>query len=157
AVIMDQTVLDAGAEARTLAQSALGGFELVQEQPVAIGEKTKPMKMKLKAGSCYRIVALRAESPDPDQVRLTFSHSDQVVETDVDFIELTHKDGELRRQRVVWGVCVWPVLEGELTVYHNLSETGGHMLLLKADAQQLSWKAGKDVRLYLQSTGAVDL
>lgn len=157
AVITDQAVLDAGTRARELAQTALGGFEVVKELPVAPGEKTRPMKARLEAGSCYRIVAQRAESPDPDQVTLTFSHSEQIVETDVDFIELTRNDGELRRQRVVWGVCVWPLLEGELTVYHNLSETGGHMLLLRAEAQNLSWKAGKDVRLYLEGTGAVDL
>ena len=157
AVITDQAVLDAGTEARTLAGSTLGGFVIVQEQPILIGEKTKPMKTKLKAGSCYRIVAQRAESPDPEHVTLTFSHSEQIVETEVDFIELTKKDGDARRQRVVWGVCVWPLLEGELTVYHNLSQTGGHMMLLAADAQQLSWKAGKDVRLYLQGMGSVDL
>ena len=157
AVIVEQTVLDAGAEARQLAQSALGGFEIVKEQPVPIGEKTRPLKAKLETGSCYRIIALRAQSQDPEHVSLSFSHSEQVVETDVDFIELTRKDGEKRRQRVVWGVCVWPLLEGELTVYHNLAETGGYMLLLRAEAQQLSWKEGKDVRLYLQGTGMVDL
>ena len=157
AVVVDQVVLDAGQEARQLAQSALAGFEIVQEQPVPAGEKTRPLKAKLEVGSCYRIVAQRAESPDPGPVSLSFSHSEQIVETEVDFVELTRKDGELRRQRVVWGVCVWPLLEGELTVYHNLSETGGHVMLLRADAKQLSWKAGKDVRLYLQGMGIVDL
>jgi hypothetical protein len=157
AVITDPAVLDAGAEARKLAQTALGGFEIVKEQPVAAGEETRPLKAKLETGSCYRIVALRADAPDPEQVTLSFSHSEQVVEKEVDFVELTRKDGELRRQRVVWGVCAWPLLEGELTVYHNLADTGGHMLLLRAEAAQLSWKAGKDVRLYLQGMGIVDL
>ncbi|MFH1435995.1 MAG: hypothetical protein ABIJ56_09795, partial [Pseudomonadota bacterium] len=92
-----------------------------------------------------------------DDVNVSFKHSEQVVETGSDFMEITAKDGDQRKRRVVWGLCVWESLAGDLQIYSNLNASGGHILILSGKAEKLGWKAGRDVRLYLKATGAVDL
>lgn len=156
-IIYEPDVQSAGDEAHSLAADFFGGFELMSERGVPSDSEPSPTKVKLKEGMCYRIIAVRAPSETDDDIKLNFSHSEVIVETESDFIELSEKDGDLRRQRVVWGTCVWPSLVGELTIYDNLSDTGGYILIMKADASTLSWKAGRDVRMYLAAKGAIDV
>jgi hypothetical protein len=156
-ITYEPAIQSAGDEARSLATDYFAGFELVAERGVPAGGEFSSTKIKLKEGACYRFLAVRAESDEAETIKLDFSHSDVIVETESDFIELSKKDGALRSQRVVWGTCVWPTLVGELTIYDNLSETGGYILVLKAEASTLSWKAGRDVRMYMAAKGLVDL
>jgi hypothetical protein len=108
----------------------------------------------LAAGSCYRFLAVR--NAPSEEVELGFKHSEEVMERGTDYFDLTPEQVEPTRAGI-WGMCVWPAHEGEVTVYHNLAGTGGAILVLEARASGLAWKLGEDVKLYLAGTGAIDL
>lgn len=156
-VTYEPDVQSAADEAHTLAGEFFAGFALETERGVPSGSEPAPTKVKLKQGMCYRILAVRAPAEETVPIKLNFSHKETIVEMESDFIELSEDDGDLRKQRVVWGTCVWPTLEGELTIYDNMSDTGGYILVMKADARTLNWKAGRDVRMYLVAKGAIDI
>jgi hypothetical protein len=149
-----QTAAD---EARDIAGQSYKRFKILSEHPIQPGEDALPIPILLEEGQCYRIVAVRIGGASSEEVSITFQHSKQVIEMGTDFLELTAEDGELRNKRVVWGFCVWPSLVGELKVFNNLSGSGGYLLVIAAKAGDLSWKDGKDVKLYLKGTGTVDM
>jgi hypothetical protein len=153
----DEGVKNAATQAQAIAQKSFTEFKILSELAVPPGEKTSSIIVELVEGTCYRIIAVRAPGSAPEDIKISFKHSEQVVETGSDFLELSASDGEKRKQRVVWGLCVWPSLVGKLEVFNNLSATGGYVLILSAPAEKLGWKGGRDVRLYLKGTGKVDL
>jgi hypothetical protein len=157
AVSGEEALKSAGDAARALAGKSYGKFKLLSENPVPAGKDAEPIPLVLEEGLCYRVIAVRAGSASSEEINVSFQHSEQVVEQGSDFYELTAKDGELRNKRVVWGFCVWPSLIGKLKIFSNLGPSGGYVAVLSAKAEDLSWKDGKDVKLYLKGTGNVDL
>jgi len=153
----DEGVRTAAKEAQDIAKKSYGRFKVLSEHPVQPGEDALPLSLMLEEGLCYRIIGVRMGGAASEEVSITFQHSKQVIEMGTDFHELTSEDGDLRNTRVIWGFCVWPTLVGELKVFNNLSASGGYLLVLAARADDLSWKDGKDVKLYLKGTGTVDM
>jgi hypothetical protein len=153
----EEGVKTAAKEAQDIANQSYKRFKMLSEHPIQPGEDALPIPLLLEEGLCYRIIAVRIGGASSEEVSVTFQHSEQVIEMGTDFHELTAKDGELRNKRVIWGFCVWPSLVGELKVFNNLSSSGGYVLILAAKADDLSWKDGKDVKLYLKGTGTVDM
>ncbi len=147
----------ASTEAHRMADEQYGAFKLLSEHAVEPGEEGARFDVLLEEEHCYRFVAVGADPTAGEDVGLSFKHAEQVVETGTDFLDLTAGDGDLRHVRVVWGVCVWPALAGQLTVFPDLGPQGGVVLVLFAAVGKLSFKDGKDVRSYLKSTGGVDV
>jgi len=153
----EEGVRTAAKEAQDIAKQSYKRFKILSEHPFQAGGDALPISLQLEEGLCYRIIGVRMGGASSEEVSITFQHSAQVIEMGTDFHELTAKDGELRNKRVIWGFCVWPTLVGELKVFNNLSASGGYVLILSAKADELSWKDGKDVKLYLKGTGTVDM
>ena len=153
----EEGVKSAATQAQAIAKKSYSEFKLISELSVPPGGEPPSLTIDLLEGTCYRIIAVRAPGSASEAISISFKHSEQVVETGSDFLELSSQDGEARKQRVVWGLCVWPNLVGKLEIFNDLSSTGGYLMVVSAQAKNLGWKAGRDVRLYLKGTGKVDL
>lgn len=153
----EDALKNAADEAQSIAGDSYESYKVLTELAVSAGEGSPSLKITLEEGLCYRIIAVRSGGASSEEVKISFSHSKQVVEEGADFYELSSKNGDLRNKRVIWGFCVWPALVGELEIYNNLALSGGYILVISAKAETLSWKDGKDVRLFLKGTGTIDL
>ena len=149
--------VNAAAAAQSLYEAKYPSFKVLSQHNIPVSDDFDPIKIALEVGNCYRIIAVGSTGSHPDDVYVSFKHSEQVVETGSDFLELTAEDGDQRKRRVVWGLCAWEALAGDLQIFSNLNASGGHILILTGKAEKLGWKAGRDVRLYLKATGGVDL
>lgn len=156
AVVSEAAVKSAGDDAHTIATQSFGGFKILAEQPVNPGGKSDSFLVTLREGHCYRILGVRAGGPGEEDVELGLRHSSELLEVGTDVFDVTPKDVN-HTIYSMWGTCVWPAFAGEVRIFHNLKETGGYVLVLEARADQLSWKLGEDVKLYLSGTGAIDL
>lgn len=146
---------DAADEALDLAQDRYAPFKLNSEHLVEAGTEDA-VKVMLEQEHCYRFIAVTASAGEED-VSLSFKHSEQVVEMGTDFLDMSGEDEAARKRKVVWGLCVWPALAGELSVYSSVQESGGAIVVLEAPVKKLGWKDGKDVRSWLKAQGDVDV
>lgn len=150
-------IKNAGDEARKIARTKFSKFEIAGEFPIYMSEASSPITIQLKEAHCYRIIAIRASASYPSPVELNFKHSRQIVEKESDFWELSKNDGDLRKKRVIWGFCIWPALKGKLKIFTNLNESGGYLTVVVSPAKKLSWKDGRDIKLYLKGMGLINL
>ncbi|MBW2260933.1 MAG: hypothetical protein JRG91_03090 [Deltaproteobacteria bacterium] len=149
------TVEGAADEARSLAFESHEGFKILVEHVIEPGSDSSSVPVKLQEAHCYRLIGVRA-STSSENVELGIKHPEEMIERGTDLFDLTPEDAD-RSTLAVLGMCVWPAFAGELTAFHNLSETGGFLLVVEAKAEKLSWRTGEDVKLYLAGTGAIDL
>jgi len=150
-------VRDATTLAREIIDKSFSQYKVLIWKEVSVDEKSPSITVNLEEGFCYRIVAVRAGGFGSDEITLGFKHSEQVVETGTDFIDFSAGDGEKRKERVIWGFCVWPNLVGKLEIFNNLSSTGGCIVVLSARAEKIGWKGGKDIKLYLMGNKKINL
>lgn len=152
----EKSVKNAGAEARSVADDSFGEFKVLSGHEVPPGEEAGSVTVSLDEGSCYRFVGVRAGAAE-NQVEISFKHPEQMLEEGTDVFDLSSDVWEEGGRDAVWGLCAWPSLAGEIQLYHNLSESGGYLLILEEKAKRLTWQHGQDVKLYLAGTGVIDL
>ncbi len=149
------TVQGAADEARSLAAEAHGDFKAVAEHEIAKGSKSSSVPLTLEEAHCYRFIGVRAGASE-EPVEIGLKHPEEMIERGTDVFDLTPEDADPTSLAVL-GMCVWPALAGELEAFHNLSDSGGFLLVVAEKAKKLSWRTGEDVKLYLAGTGAIDL
>ena len=149
------SIQGASDEARALASEAHEEFGVAAEHEIEAGSSSSSVTVTLKEAHCYRFIGVRAGVSD-EAVDLGIKHPEEMIERGTDVFDITPEDADSTSIGVL-GMCVWPALAGELQAFHNLSETGGFLLVVEAKAKKLSWRTGEDIKLYLAGTGAIDL